>query len=277
LPLEEDLIKEAVVRFNKTIVEGGIRTLHLLDGAVTRDKIALGAVDALRLADGAVTRSKIALGAVDAARLASDSGGLVKVTGGMWSCDGTYLLSNIDIYKSNPWIYIVDSANQAVQIFLQGGSTGSIKAFTDRFEFGAESAIPFDLISRSVNAPAYRFKWYDWLYDVFYDWVVLQHHPTASLSLVKILRGGLQVNRDIKPEVNAQSNLGTSSLRFLDFFLYRYAYLGNVSSPPAAGSGYRGVLVMQQGGVGVADKLLVCVKKSDDSYGWFDLISDTFV
>jgi hypothetical protein len=48
------------------------------------------------------------------------------------------------------------------------------------------------------------------------------------------------------------------------------------STLPTPDSTYRGKIIRIEGGTGVADKLCVCLKKSDDSYGWFDLISEAW-
>lgn len=58
-----------------------------------------------------------------------------------------------------------------------------------------------------------------------------------------------------------------------------FIQLGNDTSgtPPTPSATYRGALVRINGGEGVADKICVCVKKADDSYGWFDLIADAFI
>jgi hypothetical protein len=78
-------------------------------------------------------------------------------------------------------------------------------------------------------------------------------------------------------KVDNTYDLGRSDKKWRDLFLSRYHYTGNVSSLPTPDSSYRGALVRVEGGSGVADQVCICVKKADDSYGWFDLISGTFV
>lgn len=46
---------------------------------------------------------------------------------------------------------------------------------------------------------------------------------------------------------------------------------------PSPSADYRGKMIMTEGVTGAADKVCICVKKADDTYGWFDLISGTFV
>lgn len=48
--------------------------------------------------------------------------------------------------------------------------------------------------------------------------------------------------------------------------------LSTSSARPAADSSLRGRLWTEQGAAGVADKLQICLKKSDDTYAWFDIL-----
>lgn len=57
----------------------------------------------------------------------------------------------------------------------------------------------------------------------------------------------------------------------------RYIKHGTINTLPTSDSTQRRREIFIEGGTGVADKLCVCVKKADDSYGWFDKISGTFV
>lgn len=50
-----------------------------------------------------------------------------------------------------------------------------------------------------------------------------------------------------------------------------------VSGLPTANATNRGKMGIVEGGEGVADQVCICVKKVDDSYGWFDVISGGFV
>jgi hypothetical protein len=46
---------------------------------------------------------------------------------------------------------------------------------------------------------------------------------------------------------------------------------------PNPTSNFRGKMIIVEGVTGATDKVCVCIKKADDTYGWFDLISGTFV
>ncbi|PFW41308.1 hypothetical protein COL28_20470 [Bacillus thuringiensis] len=57
----------------------------------------------------------------------------------------------------------------------------------------------------------------------------------------------------------------------------KYLQAGNVTSLPTPSIQYRGREIRVEGGTGVADKICVCVKKADNTYGWFDTTAGTFV
>lgn len=61
------------------------------------------------------------------------------------------------------------------------------------------------------------------------------------------------------------------------FVASKYSKNGNTTTLPTPSATYRGYNIRVEGGTGVADKDCVCVKKADNSYGWFDRISGTFV
>jgi len=216
---------------------------------------------------------------VDNTRLASDSASLAKVSGGaLQSNDNITASKNIIVQKATPFLQLYDTSGTLAQILMQGGASASFYALSDRFRWTSESSVPLQLDSRKTLGNAYVFSWYNYSTDSFENWVVFYHHTTKTLCRLDVLYGSITVNQHIRPQVSGtQSDLGASGYKWRDLFLARYAYLGNVSSLPTASSTYRGVLVQVQGGAGVADKLCVCVKKADDTYGWFDLISDTFV
>jgi len=62
-------------------------------------------------------------------------------------------------------------------------------------------------------------------------------------------------------------------IRWRDFGLDRFAFLGKVDPLPGASETYRGAMVRVEGGAGVADKLYCCMKKADDTYAWVQIAS----
>jgi hypothetical protein len=57
----------------------------------------------------------------------------------------------------------------------------------------------------------------------------------------------------------------------------RYLKHGTIGVLPLANSTQRRKEVFIEGGLGIADKLCVCVKKQDNTYAWFDKISGLYV
>jgi hypothetical protein len=73
----------------KDIDKATVKTEHLVDGAITQEKIAVSAVGGTQLANGSVTSGKLGTNAVGATQLASSTASLTKVSGGILTGSGS--------------------------------------------------------------------------------------------------------------------------------------------------------------------------------------------
>ena len=65
---------------------------------------------------------------------------------------------------------------------------------------------------------------------------------------------------------------GTIDIKCLVAFAEDGVQLNATNSRPTAAVGIRGRLWIAKGSTGTADKIQICLKKSDDTYDWFDLM-----
>lgn len=73
-------------------------------------------------------------------------------------------------------------------------------------------------------------------------------------------------------------DLVTRKLKNTSYGLPEHTQVENVASAslPSPTANHRGTVIVVQGGTGAADKPLVCLKKDDESYGWFNLATAAF-
>lgn len=149
-----------------------------------------------------------------------------------------------------------------VGLYLSGTAINCFDIPHNKFTIGQEKTTGSTLGSIYFNSSAYTFEY------IYYS-VLGTGYWAKLLSDVLSLVPATGYDNYL--------DIGATNLRYKDIFQAGYHYLGNTASLPSASASNRGGLIRKEGGSGVADQVCVSVKKADDSYGWFDLISGGFV
>lgn len=110
---------------------------------------------------------------------------------------------------------------------------------------------------------------------------------TLDAQIVTIHNSRIYLNHPVDDKVVFRVNGGTIGFDTFWAMMHpdygavlsavKYLRLGNMTALPTPDIQYRGYEIRIEGGSGVADKVCTCVKKADNTYGWYDRISGTYV